>query len=88
MASFYDKFSGARNQAVPPVVAKLEGVFESLDDTDLLQALKGKIHRGCQGYSVEALWHSYLAAYVLNIPSVSALIRAFESHLALVSEDL
>ena len=75
MGSFYDKISHARNQLPPPVVAKLEGVFEALDDTDLLDALKGKTHRGCQGYSVEALWRSYLVAYVQNIPSVSALIR-------------
>ena len=75
MGSFHDRISLARNQSPPPVVAKLEGVFEALDDTDLLHALKGKTHRGCQGYSVEALWRSYLVAYVQNIPSVSALIR-------------
>ena len=83
MVSFYDKISHARNQSPPPVVAKLEGVFNALDDGDLLHVLKGKVHRGCQGYSVEALWHSYLAAYVLNIPSVSALIRTLQDTPAL-----
>lgn len=79
MASFYDKVSGATKQSCPPVVAKLQGVFESLNDSELLKALKGKVHRGCQGYSVEALWHSYVAGYVLNIPTVASLIRRLQS---------
>ena len=83
MASFYDKVSSANEQSLPPVVAKLEGVFNALEDGELLKALKGKVHRGCQGYSVEALWHSYLASYVLNIPTVASLIRAFENNPAL-----
>jgi hypothetical protein len=85
MASYYDKVRSAETQGKLPVVAKLEGIFASLDDTELLQSLKGKTHRGCQGYSVEALWRSYLTAYVLNIPTVSGLIRTLQSNPALAA---
>ncbi len=55
MASFDDRLADARKHSPPPVVAKFEGVFSALDDGELLEALKGKRHGGCQGYSVEAL---------------------------------
>lgn len=79
MASFYAKVRGAARQ-VPSYTAKLQGVFDALDDGELLRALRGKRHRGCQGYSVEALWHSYLASYILNIPTVAALVRFLTNH--------
>ena len=81
MVSFYTKLQHTQNQeSTLPIVAKLQGIFDSIDDEQLLSALKGKIHRGCQGYIVKALWHSYLAAYILNIPTVRGLIRALESN--------
>lgn len=79
MASFDDKLADARKQSPPPVVAKLEGVFNALDDGKLLEARKGKGRRGCQGYSVEALWRSYPAHYVLNVPTVAGPVRALQS---------
>ncbi len=83
MVSYYDKLRCAANQGRTPLIAKLEGIFEAIDDGELLKALNGKVHRGCQGYSVEALWHSYLAGYVLNIPTVASLIRRLQSDAAL-----
>lgn len=81
MASFYVKTALATKQlSVPPVVAKLKGVFEALDDTELIEALKGRRHRGCRGYTVQALWHSYLISYVLNFGSVRELIRNLENN--------
>lgn len=80
MASFYDKICREANQDKNPYVSKLRGVFESLDDEELLDALKGKVHRGCQGYTVVALWRSYLARYALNLRSVAELIRTLESN--------
>ena len=80
MASFYDKSYRTTDQYENPYVSKLRGVFESLDDEELLNALKGKIHRGCQGYKIKALWHSYLARFVLNLPSVAELIRCLQSN--------
>lgn len=81
MVSFYDKLRRAENQpTVLPVVAKLQGIFDSIDDTELIQALNGRIHRGCQGYTVKALWRSYLIGYVENIPTVRGLIRALENN--------
>ena len=79
MASFYDKLATTTTQRLP-IVAKLEGVFDALDDSDLLSTLNGKVHRGCQGYPVAALWRSYLASYVLNIPTVASLTRALASN--------
>lgn len=84
MVSYYDKVRRAANQqGNPPVIAKLQGVYDALDDTELLRVLQGKLRRGCKGYSVDALWHSYLIAYVQNIPTVRGLIRALENNPAL-----
>lgn len=81
MVSFYDKLRRAENQSfVLPIVAKLQGIFDSIDDAELIQALNGRIHRGCQGYTVKALWRSYLICYVENIPTVRGLIRALENN--------
>jgi hypothetical protein len=79
MVSYYDKVRLATRQTPLPLIAKLNGVFESLNDNALLTALKGKVHRGCQGYSVKALWRSYLLSYVLNIPTVASLIRTLQN---------
>lgn len=82
MASFYDKLRCAEQQELP-IVAKLEGVFDALDDAELLKALTGKVHRGCQGYQVAALWRSYLAGYILGVPTVTGLIRNLSNNPAL-----
>ena len=74
MASFHAKVRAAHVQ-VSPVVEKLRGVFDGMDDYELLDTLKGRVHRGCQGYPVSALWRSYLVAYVLNLPTVAQLVR-------------
>jgi transposase len=84
MVSYYDKLRLAENQpCVPPVVAKLQGVFDALDDEELLTALKVNRKRSCKGYTVEALWRSYLMTYVLDIPGVAALIRRLQDNPAL-----
>lgn len=79
MASFHAKVRAAHVQ-VSPVVEKLRGVFDGMDDDELLEKLTGRVHRGCQGYPVFALWRSYLAAYVLNLPSVAQLVRALQDN--------
>lgn len=79
MTSFYDKVSRTTKQSYPTLVAKLKAVFESIDDAELLKALKGKTHRGCQGYEPISLWHCYLMMYVLNIPTVASLARRLQN---------
>lgn len=81
MVSYYDKVRiAARQPTIPPLVAKLQGIFDALDDAELIKALRGRRRRGCQGYSVQALWRSYLTSYILNVGSVRELIRHLENN--------
>ena len=61
-------------------MAKLQGIFDALDDNELIEALVGRRHRGCGGYTVQSLWRSYLISYVLNMGSVRELIRNLENN--------
>lgn len=81
MASYYSKVRLATEQpVVPPIAEKLQGIFESLEDAELIKALQGRRCRGYQGYMVIALWRSYLISYILNMGSVRELIRNLENN--------
>ena len=62
-------------QRQPPIVERLTSQFSKLPDSELIRALKGRHHHGRQGYSIHALWHSYLVSYLRGIPSAAALVR-------------
>ena len=53
----------------------LETVFGNLNDGPLCDHLEGHGRNGRPGYPIKALWHSYVASFVLNLPHTNALIR-------------
>ena len=53
----------------------LEVVFGNLKDGALCDHLEEHGRNGRPGYPVKALWHSYVASFVLNLPHTNALIR-------------
>ena len=64
----------------PPVVGQLEAVFVGLDDSALLEALRGPSRRGPKGYPVETLWRCVITRYVLGLESTAALIRTLQNN--------
>ena len=74
MASINGRLRGARTQG-PPICSELEAIFRELPDEELLTKLTGPRRRGPKGYDPSVLWHCYVAYYVLDLDSVSSLIR-------------
>lgn len=70
----------AAPRQAPPVVAQLQAVFDSLNDSSLLAALAGPTRRGPKGHPVKVLWRCVLARYVLGLESTRALIRTLENN--------
>ncbi|MFH1560013.1 MAG: transposase [Chloroflexota bacterium] len=79
MVTLNDTAVGVAVQA-PPIVAQLRGVFDSLDDEPLLQALIGPMRRGPKGHPVEVLRHCLVAKYVMGLESTAALIRTLQNN--------
>ena len=61
----------------------LEAVFGSLNDGPLCNHLDEHGRNGRPGYPVKALWYSYVAAFLLNLPHTNALIRTLRDSPAL-----
>ena len=62
-------------------LAELSAVFSALDDTALLKRLLeyNPVEKaGRPGYPLKALWHSYVASFILNLPHTNALIRRLQ----------
>jgi hypothetical protein len=57
---------------------ELRRIYESLDDKVLTDCLRQYRWTGRPGYSVRALWRSYLAGFALNLPSTNALVRRLQ----------
>ena len=64
----------------PPVVSELKAVFEALPDKELIAKLQGPKRRGRPGYDVRVLWHTFVAYYLLGLPSIASLIRTLEDN--------
>jgi len=58
----------------------LQAVFETLPDHQLITALKAARYNGRPGYPVETMWRTYLASYVLGLPSFATLIRSLHDN--------
>jgi transposase len=61
-----------------PLLRELERIYDALDDEKLIARLKEYRWTGRPGHSVDAMWRSYLAGFVLNLPSTNALIRRLQ----------
>ena len=57
------------------VFGELSGVLDALDDAPILARLQEYRPTGRPGYPLVALWRSYVASFVLNLPHTNALIR-------------
>ncbi len=60
--------------ATPPVYRHLRVLFETIPESELLEALK-VYYAGRNGYTYKVLWRTYVAMTMLNLPSFAALIR-------------
>lgn len=67
-----------RQRRGSPLLAELSGVFAALDDAIVLQRLAQYRWTGRPGFSLQALWYSYLAGFVLGLQSTNALIRRLQ----------
>lgn len=68
-----------------PLLAELRQIYEVLDDEKLIARLQQYRWTGRPGFSVRAMWYSYLAGFVLNLPSTNALIRRLQDDAGLAA---
>ena len=61
-----------------PLVAELSAAFDTINDEPLLAALSAYRWTGRPGWSVRALWRSYVASFVLNHGTTNDLIRRLQ----------
>jgi transposase len=54
---------------------ELESVLENLHDGELLEALESERWTGRPGYPIKVMWHTWIASYVQDIPTIQELIR-------------
>ena len=66
-----------------PLASELSAIFESLDDAPILKRLAEYRWTGRPGWNLEALWRSYVALFVMNMPTVNALLRRLQDDPAL-----
>lgn len=59
-------------------IVDLGRVLDALNDTPIIARLQRYRWTGRKGYSIEALWRSYVASFVLNLPHTNALLRRLE----------
>lgn len=59
---------------------ELKAVFENLNDEELLCALQETRWTGRPGYPLKVVWHTLIAAYSLNIPSLQELRRKLQEN--------
>lgn len=71
-------------RSCPPLASRLAAIFEALPDSELLASLRLD-PRGRKGYGDTIMWRCYVASFVLNIPSVAALVRALNDNPCLAS---
>ncbi len=77
MTTYYDNRI-AENVKSIPVVRQLHAVFDSIPDKELLTDLKAPTGR--PGYTVEVLWKTYVAMFMLGVPSFANLIRTLHNN--------
>lgn len=68
---------------VSPLVAELSAAFDLIDDEPLLAALSAYRWTGRPGWSLRALWRSYVASFVLNHGTTNDLIRRLQDDVEL-----
>ena len=59
-------------------LSELSAIFDSLDDTALVEHIRETRHNGRPGYDPRAMWRAYIGSFILNLPHTNALIRRLE----------
>ncbi len=54
---------------------ELSAVLTNLNDSELLEALENTRWTGRPGYPIKVMWHTWIASYVRQIPTIQELIR-------------
>jgi IS5 family transposase len=78
MAYAQATISAIRRQS--PRTDTLRSVFDVLPDRQVLAALYRYRWTGRRGFPLLALWHAYVASFILNLPSTNALIRELDDN--------
>ena len=58
--------------------AGLSTTLDGIDDAPVLDRLQAYRHTGRPGHPLKALWRSYVASFLLNLPHTNALIRRLQ----------
>lgn len=67
-----------------PAVSEVRSVLEAIDSTRLIDILSNeRLGRGPRGYPPRFMWRAMIALYVLNLPTMNALIRRLQEDLEL-----
>ncbi len=61
-----------------PIVRQLHAIFNSIPDDDLLTSLTAPTGR--PGYTPEVLWKTYVAMFILGLPSFASMIRYLQNN--------
>lgn len=75
----YDCNISCQEDAIPPIYGQLKTLFEAIPEDELLKALK-TYYAGRNGYTYKAIWRTYVAMTMLNLPSFAALIRTLKNN--------
>ena len=78
MAFYNSTASLGKMQGLPLGLAEVQAILDSIDASALLLVLWQYRWNGRPGYPVHVLWRAHLARFLLNLPSVNALIRRLQ----------
>ena len=78
MASLHSSATKHKTQAVGPNLAEVKDILDRVDPSTLIEKLWAYRWNGRPGYSLNALWRAHLLRYLLNLPSINALIRRLQ----------
>ena len=77
MTTYYDNTDKEFVNSVP-IVKQLNAIFQAIPDKELLAELQAPTGR--PGYTYKVLWRTYVASFVLGLPTFASLIRALQNN--------
>lgn len=78
MTAYYNNTENGFVNNKVPIVKQLNAIFEAIPDSDLLSELQAPTGR--PGYTPRVLWRTYVASFVLGLPTFASLIRALQNN--------
>jgi transposase len=77
MTTYYDNTDKEFVNSVP-IVKQLNAIFGAIPDDELIAELQAPTGR--PGYTYKVLWRTYVAGFVLGLPTFASLIRALQNN--------